>query len=126
MYQALHRVLNDPADGTEVTLLYGSKTESDILLRAELDELATNHPAQLKLHYVLSDEAAEGWTGEVGLVDQEKIERLCPGPAADTLVFVCGVPPMYETLCGPRGEAELPDGTVLKTLGYTQEMVSKF
>ena len=126
MYQALHRVLNDPADSTEVTLVYGSKTEPDILLRAELDELATKHPAQLKLHYVLSDETPEGWAGEVGHVDQEKIERLCPGPKADTLVFVCGVPPMYEALCGPRGEAELPDGTVLKELGYTKEMVYKF
>ena len=33
---------------------------------------------------------------------------------------------MYEALCGPRGEAALKDGSVLKKLGYTQEMVFKF
>lgn len=126
MFQAVQRVLDDPADKTEVTLLYGSKTESDILLRAELDALAAKHPAQLKLHYVLSDGAPEGWAGEVGIVDEDKISRLCAAPAADTLVFVCGVPPMYDSLCGPRNEAELADGTVLKKLGYTQEMVFKF
>ena len=126
MYQALQRVLDDPADSTVVTLLYGSKTEPDILLRSELDALAAKHPAQLKLHYILSADAPEGWAGESGFIDEEKIARLCPGPADDTLVFVCGVPPMYEALCGPRGEAELPDGTVLKKLGCTQEMVSKF
>ena len=64
MYQALHRVLDDPADSTEVTLLYGSKTEPDVLLRAELDALAAKHPDQLKLHYILSDDAPEGWAGD--------------------------------------------------------------
>ena len=52
--------------------------------------------------------------------------RYCPPPAADTLVFVCGVPAMYEALCGPRGEAALKDGSVLKKLGYTRDMVFKF
>lgn len=66
------------------------------------------------------------YAGEVGRVDEEKIGRLCSPPAADTLVFVCGVPAMYEALCGPRGEAALKDGSVLKKLGYTQEMVFKF
>ena len=44
MYQALQRVLSDPSDSTAVTLLYGSKTERDILLRDELDALAAKHP----------------------------------------------------------------------------------
>ena len=64
MYQALRRVLDDPADSTEVTLLYGSKKEEDVLLRAELDALAAKHPEQLKLHYILSDGAPEGWAGK--------------------------------------------------------------
>ena len=38
---------------------------------------------------------------------------------------MCGVPAMYETLCGPRGEKELKEGTLLAKLGYTAEMVAK-
>jgi cytochrome-b5 reductase len=130
MYQALHRVLADPADRTEVTLLYGNRSEADILLHKELDVLAAKHPAQLKVHHVLGsaagDPAPEGWTGEVGWIDAEKVKRLCPAPAADTLVFVCGVPALYVALCGPRGEKAVPADSVLATLGYTSDMVYKF
>ena len=91
---------------------------------------AAKHPKQLKLHNILGqsagDPAPEGWTGEVGWIDEEKIKRLCPPPAADTLVFVCGVPALYTALCGPRGDKSLPEDTVLAKLGYTPEMVSKF
>jgi cytochrome-b5 reductase len=130
MYQALHKVLNDSSDDTVVTLLYGNRSESDILLRKELEDLAAKHPKQLKLHNILGasagDPAPEGWTGEVGWIDEEKIKRLCPPPAADTLMFVCGVPALYTALCGPRGDKSLPEDTVLAKLGYTPEMVSKF
>ena len=37
-----------------------------------------------------------------------------------TLVMVCGLPAMYDSLCGPRTEADLADGTVLKALGYSK------
>ena len=42
------------------------------------------------------------------------------------LVFVCGVPAMYDALCGPRGEKELPPDSALATLGYTADMIFKF
>ena len=40
-------------------------------------------------------------------------------------VFVCGLPGVYDALCGPRGEPLLP-GSALHDLGYTDEMVVKF
>lgn len=130
MYQALHKVLSDSNDDTVVTLLYGNRTEADILLREELDALAAKHPAQLKLHHILGataeDPAPEGWTGEVGWIDEDKIRRLCPAPGPDTLVFVCGVPALYTSLCGPRGDTSLPEDTVLAKLGYSPSMVFKF
>ena len=42
------------------------------------------------------------------------------------MVMVCGLPVMYDVFCGPRGEKELKEGTVLHQLGYTTEMVAKF
>ena len=40
IYQALHKLVNTPGDNTEIVLLFGNRTEQDILLRKELDEMA--------------------------------------------------------------------------------------
>ena len=53
------------------------------------------------------------------------VQKYCFPPAEDTLLFVCGLPPMYEILCGPRTEKEIKEGSVLHQLGYTADMVAK-
>ena len=40
------------------------------------------------------------------------------------LIFVCGPPAMYESLCGPRDDPELTG--VLRDLGYSKDQVIKF
>ena len=62
---------------------------------------------------------------DAGWIDKAKIEKYCFPPSEDTLLFVCGLPPMYQILCGPRTEKELAEGTVLHQLGYTTSMVAK-
>ena len=47
-------------------------------------------------------------------------------PASDTQVFVCGLPSVYDSLCGPRNQVELAPMSVLARLGYSAEMVFKF
>jgi cytochrome-b5 reductase len=130
MYQALQQMLADSSDSTVVSMLYGNRSVADILLRDELEALQAAHPDRFKLTHVIGGapeaEASKGWEGEVGWIDGPKIEKHCAKPAPDTLVFVCGVPAMYDALCGPRGEKTLPEGSVLQQLGYTQEMVFKF
>ena len=65
------------------------------------------------------------YTAETGWIDKAKIEKYCFPPAEDTLLFVCGLPPMYEALCGPRTEKAIKEGSVLHQLGYTADMVAK-
>ena len=79
-----------------------------------------------------TDEAPEqvGWLAppiqlDSGRIGRGKIEQYLPPPAPDVLLFVCGVPAMYDELCGPRTEKDLPDGCVLQAMGYTSEMVAK-
>ena len=56
------------------------------------------------------DPAPAGWVStdtyvaETGWIDAAKIAKYAPPPSADSLVFVCGLPPMYDVLCGPRTE----------------------
>jgi cytochrome-b5 reductase len=135
MYQALHKLLDTPGDDRSVTLLYGNKSADDILLKDELDAMAAEHGRRLKVVHVLGaapdDAAPPGWqdtptyVAETGWIDRAKIEQYAFPPSSDTLLFVCGLPAMYEALCGPRTEAGIVQGSVLHELGYTEDMVAK-
>ena len=135
MYQALHKLLSTPGDSRPVTLLLGNKTTADILMKEELEAWARESGGRLKVVHVVGErpdqEAPEGWadtdayTALSGWVDQAKVERYAFPPADDTLVFVCGLPSLYSVMCGPRTEKGVAPGTVLATLGYTDDMVAK-
>lgn len=135
MFQAMIKLFGTPGDGRKVTLLLGNKSVQDILMREELDAYAKAHPERLKLVYVIGEQAdapaPEGWVStaeyvaETGWIDEAKIEKYAFPPSDDTLMLVCGLPVLYDVLCGPRGEKELKEGSLLSTLGYTQEMVAK-
>jgi len=55
-----------------------------------------------------------------------------PPPAETNIIMVCGPPPMYDSICGPK--IFVPDsppqqgevGGLLSELGYAKEMVFKF
>lgn len=135
MYQALWKLLGTPGDDRKVTMLYGNKSPTDILMKEQLDEWAAKSGGRLKLIHVVGNRpdepAPEGWvdtptyTAETGWIDQAKIEKYAFPPSEDTLVFVCGLPPMYNALCGPRTEKDVKEGTVLSKLGYSATMVAK-
>ena len=130
MYQALQKLLETEGDTSRVALIYGNRTETDILLRKELEALADKHPDRFRLVLVVGERADDpgppGWTGETGWVDEAKVKKFCHAPADDTCVFVCGVPPLYNVMCGPRNEKALKEGTVLHNLGYAESSVFKF
>jgi cytochrome-b5 reductase len=58
-------------------------------------------------------------------VNEDKIRRLAFPPSEDTVVVVCGLPGVYEQLCGPRTTAEISARSALANLGYTENMVIK-
>lgn len=135
MYQALMKLMSTVGDNRKVVLLYGNKSAEDILMKAELEAWAVAHSDRLRVVHIIGnapdDLRPEGWSttdtyvAETGWIDAEKIKKYCFTPSEDTAVFICGLPNMYEALCGPRGEAELKPGTVLETLGYTSDMITK-
>ena len=55
MYQALWKLLGTAGDDRKVTLIYGSRSIDDILLRAELDGWAAAHPHRLKVVHVVGE-----------------------------------------------------------------------
>ncbi|KAG0010082.1 NADH-cytochrome b5 reductase [Entomortierella chlamydospora] len=96
LIKIIRAIVKNPEDKTKVNLIFANVAETDILLKAELDELSAKHP-QFKVHYVLNN-PPEGWTGGVGFVNAEMIKEHIPAPSGDIKVLLCGPPPMITAM----------------------------
>lgn len=90
--------------GKNVHLIYGNKTETDIALRGELEELAKKY--SIKIHHVLSNQTIlpssttynlQLTTYSTGFVTPELIQQLVPDVTGRE-AFLCGPPPMMDAL----------------------------
>lgn len=88
------RTLADRGDRRPHLLLLGARTENDIVLRPEIEELSER--LSLKVVYTLND-PPPGWRGESGRVDGALLDRWLPRRARKKHdYFLCG-PPMMVT-----------------------------
>ncbi len=87
------RHMRDIKDTRSVLLLYGNPDTGSIVFRRELDEIAEGGNPGLKVVHVLS-QPGEGWTGERGIIDGEKISRYCGQDLSSKTFYVCGPPPL--------------------------------
>lgn len=128
MFQVIQEVLAHPDDRTELTLVFGNLSPTDIMLCAELKALAEKH-GNFTLHLVVDKASTEDdWSGHTGYMTRALLSELLPPPAADMQVFVCGPPPMMAALSGNK-DPDKSQGTlsgVLKEMGYSEENVFKF
>ncbi|XP_072047871.1 NADH-cytochrome b5 reductase 3-like isoform X3 [Amphiura filiformis] len=111
MLQLARQVMKDNKDEGNVWLLFANQTEKDILVRQELEELQDGNKDRFKLWYTL-DKPEEGWEYSSGFVSEEMLKDHMPPPGDDTIILMCGPPPMIDYACLPN----------LDKLGYTQEM----
>ena len=102
-YQIIKAITKDKKDKTKVRLLYANKTEDDILLRDELDELASKFPRKFKLHYTL-DEPPHNWKYSKGFINEDMIKEHMPQYSKKAMVMMCGPPPMIKYACVPNLE----------------------
>ena len=128
MYQLARAIFKNPADKTQVTLVFGNTTEADILLKAEFQELENTYPNRFRAFYVLSQPPG-GWVQGEGRITKELLKTVLPQPEEPNVkVFVCGPPGLYQAVSGakkgPVDQGELSG--MLKELGYTPEQVYKF
>ena len=89
-FLSLAKAINDGDEDANLILLYGSRSQKDILFRDEFDKLASD---RVKVVYVLSDEKADGC--ESGFLTQELITKYAP-KKGDYSIFLCGPQAMYE------------------------------
>lgn len=110
MLQLITAVFRNPEDKTELSLLFANQTEEDILLRSELEEIQKMHPEQFKIWYTV-DRPKEDWKYSSGFINEEMIKEHLFAPSQDSIVLMCGPPPMVNFACIPN----------LEKIGYTPE-----
>ncbi|MCR5485004.1 MAG: iron-sulfur cluster-binding domain-containing protein [Clostridiales bacterium] len=106
------------ADGTEkakLVLLYGCRTENDIIFKAEFDKLAETCE-NITVVYVLSDSKAKGYAH--GFVDAKLIGKYAPDKYS---VFVCGPSAMYGFVSKELKKLDLPK----KNIRFEMQAIAK-
>jgi len=103
MLQMTEKILDNPNDKTEVTLVFANVADEDILLRERFDELARYHKksGKFKVHYVL-EKPPSNWSGSTGYVTPDIIKQYLPPPSDSNLILVCGPPPMMAAISGNK------------------------
>lgn len=94
----------------ELFLIFANKTEADIIFRQEWENDIREY-RNFHCHHVLEQPPA-GWPHGTGRVTADVLRTHLPPPTPDTCVFLCGPPPMVDTL-----------ETTLKELGYPEQTI---
>ena len=96
--------------GVELFLVFANKTEADIIFRDEWEGDVREH-ASFHCYHVLEQPPA-GWSQGTGRITEDILRRQLPPPGPETVIFLCGPPPMVDPL-----EA------TLKGLGYSDQAI---
>lgn len=101
-FLSMAKAIADGSEDFELVLLYGSRTEKEILFKDELAELERKCD-KIQVIHVLSDEQKEGY--RYGFINAQLIEEAA---GQDSSVFVCGSQGMYDYIRGQTAELGLP------------------
>lgn len=103
------RTMADRGDPRPVTLLYAANSWDEATYREELEALEER--LDLKTIYVL-DEAPEDFEGETGYIDGGVLERQLPEEDYKRFFFLCGPPPMMDSVHAALMEHGVPEAHV--------------
>lgn len=90
-FRSMAKAIADGDESFNLVLLYGSRSEDQIIFKDEFDVLGQNE--KIKVVHVLSDEEKEGF--EHGFITAELIQKYAPKEEPYS-VFVCGPQAMYD------------------------------
>ncbi|KAK9234436.1 hypothetical protein V1525DRAFT_58979 [Lipomyces kononenkoae] len=97
LYQLIRAICEDPKDNTKISVIYGNRSESDIMLRGKLDHYARVAPHKFKIYYTL-DQPGQEWTGGRGHVTKDLIQAKLPQVSPDAKILLCGPPGMVNAM----------------------------
>jgi ferredoxin-NADP reductase len=94
-FRSICKYCTDMRLTAKITLLYGNRSESDIVFKEELEELERQNE-NLKVVFMLN-EASSGWKGVAGVIDAELVKKEVPD-YKERMFYVCGPPPMVQAM----------------------------
>jgi len=115
LYQLARAIVSDKDDKTKIKLVYSNHTVNDILIKDELDELASKSDGKLEVWYTVS-KCPETWNFSVGRVSEHMFAQHLFPPSYNSVSLVCGPPAMIEGSCFPS----------LENLGYQEGNLFEF
>ncbi len=93
--RSICRYCTDTQLDTEIVLLYGNRTERDIVFKKEFEEMQRQNK-KLKVVFTV-DEASKDWNGFTGIIDTEMIMKVIPDYDR-RLFYICGPPGMVKAM----------------------------
>ena len=89
-FLSMAKAIQEGAEDFHLTILFGSRTEANILFKEELDAIAAQC-SKVKVVHVLSDEKKDGF--EFGFINADVIRKYAP--EGKYSIFMCGPEAMY-------------------------------
>ena len=109
--RSMCRFCTDKQLDSKITLLYGNRTEADIVFGAEFQEMQKQNP-NLKVVHTLST-PPEHWQGDTGRIDATMIKKELPD-YEDRVFYTCGPPGMVGAMEQLLQEFGLPPEQIHK------------
>ena len=111
-FRSIMREIMEGKLNVNLTLLYGSSEENDILFYEEFKEYEIRHPEKFKLIHVLSCEDVSLEGCEQGFITADIIEKYCD--FNNSSVFICGPQVMYDFIDKELSKFNLPKNRIRK------------
>jgi predicted ferric reductase len=106
--RSMLRHMNDIESEKSVLFIYANSDENNIVFYKELHEIANSGHPHLNLVHVLENPPGN-WSGETGLLDRDKLERLCKNKLKNAAFYVCGPPGLVDTVIAVLKDLGVPD-----------------
>ncbi len=94
-FRSICRYCTDKRIDAKITLLYGNRSENDIVFREEFEAMEKQNP-NLKVVFTVN-EASSGWKGAIGFISTELVKKEIPD-YKETVFYTCGPPAMVEAM----------------------------
>lgn len=109
-YQLIAHILENECDKTQIAAINVKKSETDVLLREELQSFKDKHRCQFRIEHVVSHPSEE-WDGKKGHVNADVIREVGFESREGSVALLCSPPAMIQ-------KAALP---ALRDWGYQEE-----
>ena len=113
--RSICKFCTDKGLDTSIILLYGNRTEGDIVFRDQFEEMQKQNKS-LKVVHTLSA-PSEAWKGYTGYIDEAMIKKEVPD-FEERAFYTCGPPKMVEAMENLLDSLDVPKGQVKKENFY--------